>query len=473
MEEIEEIKNKVLQEVAPSEREIEATKDKFNEIKEFIAQKFNKEAVLMGSVAKNTFLKGDKDLDIFVFFPEEVEKEKLEEEGLKVGKTVFDQFGGDYAVEYAEHPYTKGQIDNFEVEIVPCCQVESGSDLKSSVDRTPFHTRWVNDHLSQEEKQEVIILKKFLKGLGLYGSSLKTKGFSGYLCELLIYKYGSLESLIAAAPDWQRKEKIDPEGHWQSDTGISVPKHLWQRFKEDILVVIDPVDPERNVASVLSHENYSKFIYECWKFNRQPASDYFFPSAPKEPDLKRIKRKVERRGQMLVIESEKPDEVVDDILYPQLRKAMRRIDKLLAKHEFELFDQGLFVDSEAGKIRLLFNLKVWKLPPARKRQGPRVYHNSQHLKQFTDKYDYVWVEDDRLVTIIDRDHQQCQDLLRNFLSQDDLEGKGVPSHLAQVLEEGEVRELKAGDIKQEDKNWNQFLNRFFRLGADLKSEERP
>lgn len=472
MEKIEEIKAKVLQEVKPSESEVKATNDKFKEIKEFIAQEYDKEAVLMGSVAKNTFLKGDKDLDVFVFFPQEVEKEVLEEEGLEIGQDVFNHFDSDYVIEYAEHPYTKGTIDNFDVEIVPCCQVDSGQELNSAVDRTPFHTRWVNDNLSEEEKEEVIVLKKFLKGVDLYGSSLKTKGFSGYLCELLIDEYGSFESLLEAVPDWRRKEKIDPEGHWQSDKGIRVPKDLWQKFKEDILIVIDPVDPKRNVASVLSHENYARFIYKCWKFLRQPAIDYFFPASRTEADIRQIKTEINRRGQILVIECEKPEDVVDDVLYPQLRKAGRRINKLLDKHEFELFDVGVFVDSDGSEIKLLYDFKVWNLPSARKRQGPRVYHNNKHLAQFTEKYDNVWVENDRLVAIIEREWRDCQELLRSFLSQDDLKAKGIPSHLAQVLREGQVRELKAKDIKQKQGGWIAFLNRFFRLGTSPKSEER-
>lgn len=175
---------------------------------------------------------------------------------------------------------------------------------------------------------------------------------------------------------------------------------------------------------------------------------------------------------MLVIESEKPEEVVDDILYPQLRKGMRRITKLLAEHEFELFDQGLFVDGEGETIKLLFDFKVWELPPARKRQGPRVYHNSQHLKEFTEKYDNVWIENDRLVTIIEREYKKSQKLLRSFLSEDDLESKGIPSHLAQVLREGRVWELTADKIERKEKKWNAFLKRFFRLGLSPKSEER-
>jgi len=471
MKKIEEIKSQVLKEIKPAESEIKAAKDKFDEIRQFIAQEYDKQSVLMGSVAKDTFLQGDKDLDIFVFFPPAVARDQLEEKGLEIGKSVFDRFDGDYVVEYAEHPYTKGQINGFDVEIVPCCRVESGAELNSAVDRTPFHTQWVNEQLTSKEKDEVIILKKFLKGLNLYGSSLKVRGFSGYLCELLIHKYSSFEDLVEAAPDWNHKEKIDAASHWQKEEDIVIPDELWKKFKEDALIVIDPVDPNRNVASVLSHENYAEFIYRCWEFLRQPSLDYFRTEEASEADLELIKNKIEQRGQMLTINCDRPSDVVDDVLYPQLRKAVRRIEQLLEEHEFELFDRGLFIDEDRGKMKLLFDLKVWSLPPASKRQGPRVYHNSKHLKEFTDKYEDVWVEGDRLVTIIEREYQDCERLLMSFLSEKDLEEKGIPSHLAPVLQEAEIKTVRPQEI-EDNKEWLSFLNRFLRLKGGLKSGEK-
>jgi hypothetical protein len=194
----EEVREKVLEKVSPSDEEAEESLDMFSRIQGFIEEEFGREAELMGSTAKGTFMAGDKDLDIFVFFEPEVARETLEEEGLAIGEAVFEHFDGQYHVEYAEHPYTKGTINGFEVEIVPAYAIDDPNDIKSAVDRTPFHTRWVNEALDKAQRKEVVMLKAFLKAQGLYGSSLDTERFSGYLREILIAEYGSFTDLLAA-----------------------------------------------------------------------------------------------------------------------------------------------------------------------------------------------------------------------------------------------------------------------------------
>ncbi|MCK5373619.1 MAG: nucleotidyltransferase domain-containing protein, partial [Candidatus Aenigmarchaeota archaeon] len=95
-----------LKKIRPDTKEIVENQMMFDDIKAFIKEKYSLDARLMGSVAKNTFIAGDKDLDIFVFFPIKTKKEDLEEKGLNIGKNVFKRFGGNYVVSYAEHPYT-------------------------------------------------------------------------------------------------------------------------------------------------------------------------------------------------------------------------------------------------------------------------------------------------------------------------------------------------------------------------------
>ena len=182
--------NTVVAKIKPDECEIVKSRELASRIALFIREKYDLDARLMGSVAKNTFLSGDKDLDIFVLFPLSFSREELEKKGLEIGKAVFLKFGGGkYIVSYAEHPYTKGMLEEYKVEIVPAYLIKSTKELMSAVDRTPFHTNYVISNLKNHD--EVRILKKFLKGIGCYGSDLKTEGFSGYLCELLIMRYGT------------------------------------------------------------------------------------------------------------------------------------------------------------------------------------------------------------------------------------------------------------------------------------------
>lgn len=437
----------MLDDVSPSEEEKRATMEMFSRIQEFVDEQFGREAELMGSTAKGTFMAGDKDLDIFVFFDTGVAEEELEEEGLEIGEAVFKEFGGDHEVEYAEHPYTKGEIDGYEVEIVPAYRVDSGEAIKSSVDRTPFHREWVEEQLSAEERKEVLLLKAFLRGQELYGSTLRVQGFSGYLCELLIAEYGSFMELLEDAVDWEEDAVIDPADHHGA-----LPNHLKKKFEDESLVVVDPVDPERNVASVLSHENYARFVYEAWRYLQEPSLAFFFPDAD-EPDERLLRQKAERRGDFVMIEFPKPD-LIDDMLYPQLRSLLSRLDDVLEDSEFRVFHAGFHVDDE---VRILFELFSEELPKMRKHDGPRVFHNQEHLENFSQTYGEVWVEDDRLTTVVERAFTSARDLLRDFLSED-LGEKGVPRNIVSSVEKAEVKGLDF-----EGESWRRFLRDSFHL----------
>ena len=96
---------------------------------------------------------------------------------------------------YADHPYVEAYVDGVKFNIVPCYNVSFG-DWKSAADRSPFHTSYVFSNLNQEKKNQVRVLKKFLKSLKIYGAEISIEGFSGYVCEVLILKFGSFLSTI-------------------------------------------------------------------------------------------------------------------------------------------------------------------------------------------------------------------------------------------------------------------------------------
>ncbi len=446
------VRQAVLDRVSPSEEEEEQSQQLFERIRDFVQDAFDRDAALMGSTAKGTFMSGDKDLDIFVFFPTAVPEDELETAGLDIGEAVFDEFGGDYEVEYAEHPYTRGDIEGYEVEIVPAYDVESGRDIKSSVDRTPFHREWVNDRLDSDEKDEVRLLKAFLRGQELYGSSLTVRGFSGYLCELLVAAHGSFEAVLEAAVDWDEEEVIDPGDH--HDT---LPAHLRQKFSDEPLVVVDPVDPERNVAAVLSRENYARFVYAAWRYRRAPDTRLFFPDET-PTDKEGIESAADARGDFVTVEFATPD-MVDDLLYPQLRRLQSRLETVLREHEFRQFHSGFHVGEE--RTRLLFELFSRELPRMRKHRGPRVFHNVDHLANFSEKYGDVWVEGTRLTTIVEREFRDAEQLLDDFLT-GDLQAKGVPEQLVPVVEDATVNDLP---LDGDSDDWRRFLRDEFHVEA--------
>ena len=150
--------------------------------------KINIKRILGGSYAKDTWLNLETDIDIFILFPIDFKEEEFEKLGIKIGKTALKNHNP--KLRYSEHPYVEGIINKVKINIVPCYDVEIGNWM-SSADRTPFHSRLIESKFNDKMRSETRLLKLFMKSLEIYGAEIKIKGFSGYVCEVLILKYRS------------------------------------------------------------------------------------------------------------------------------------------------------------------------------------------------------------------------------------------------------------------------------------------
>ena len=417
--------SEILVDIKPSKTEVDGCKAKFREIAEYIKKKFGIEALLMGSVAKNTFLKNDKDLDIFIFFPRKTPREKLEKDGLNIGIDVFNHYKSKHLVKYAEHPYTKGDIGKFNVEILPAYKLADTKQLISAVDRTPFHTEFILKNLKKND--DVILLKKFLKGIGCYGSNLKTEGFSGYLCELLILKFGSFKKLITEAQRF-RYQTILTLG---SPLSAVERKNILETHKGEALIFIDPVDAKRNVAAVLSKEKLARFIYFARKFERKPDKSYFYKTG-RVVDRKKIMKDVLERGTKIIGVVFGRGEDIDDIFYPQLRRFERRIVKIVESEGFHVLESISFGDKDAG---LVLELIDYDLPKYRKLCGPRIFDSIESQEDFIKKHNGVWIEDERFVSEVKRSNRCIKEFLcRVFGAKgDELEMLGIPKSIGEMI----------------------------------------
>lgn len=437
------ILSKILSEIKPPQKEVRETRELFSKIQSFIKEKFGLNADLMGSVAKGTFLAGDKDLDIFVFFRPETKRSILEKMGLAVGKAVFRHFGSrDFRVSYAEHPYTKGKIAGFHVEIVPAYKVESAEALLSAVDRTPFHKAYVLEHLKNPD--DVRLVKKFLKGIRCYGSDLKTQGFSGYLCELLSVKYGAFENILRACQKWRYQEIIDIINRFTKHEY----SRLRKKFERQPLIFLDPTDKNRNVAAVLSEEKLATFIFRARRFLEKPDASYFSEERKKIDRPALLKHQKEKGTDLAVVTFRKPD-AIEDILYPQLRRFEANITKLMKHEGFEVLDSWTFADKECG---IAVELLSGKLPKYRKMRGPSVFNPAKHQDKFLEKYKKAWIEGDSLMAEAKREHATAGEFFRVHLggSAKKLANAGVPSNIAESLKKGfkitDFKKIKSGEF---------------------------
>ena len=363
------------------------------------------EGMVVGSVARGTWIHGDRDLDIFLLFDPSLSREELEEQGLSLARAIAAAEAERFREKYAEHPYINASIDGLDVDLVPCYRVESACSIKSAVDRTPFHTVYIRERI-QPFIDDVLLLKQFAKAGGIYGSDQMTEGFAGYLCELLVLSYGGFLPLLEAASRWRPGIIIDPAGHRARD------------FPEP-LVVVDPVDPKRNVSASVSLTRMCEFIELARGYIGEPGRAFFFPPPRPVLSVDEAACLLSRRGTFLYAIVLPTPPYIEDIVVPQLRKSLDAIRGLLDRHGFSVNRADCEMHEETSM--LLFELLVEELPSVVRHAGPPVW-NHVNASRFSSKYlpcsenelfSGPFIEDGLLIVEKRRAYTRAGDLLRS------------------------------------------------------------
>ena len=388
---------------------------------------------ITGSIAKGTFLRDSKDLDIFVLFSKTQPKERFESLIVSVVKKAFPGTG--YQLSYAEHPYARFHHGGRRVDLVPAYAIKHAGERLSAVDRSVLHTKYILKNMKIRQKDGVLLLKKLLKANGLYGAEIKIEGFPGYLCELLVLRYRSFMGLVSAAALWNPPTIIDLERHYKTKKEIpSLPK----RFGPG-LIVIDPTDRNRNVAAAVSLENLKRYILLCRRLQKNPKEDHFL-RAPEtfEQKLEKLAGLSARfgKGSTLLITLPKP-EIVDDVLWGQLRKLMKQLYSRLESDGFELPHSDMIADDSENKIRIAFAVKNPILPAEMEMAGPMLgmHKNVADFRKHHTGAKFV-KRKNRIFAVVKREIRTPEASVRGFFKELNKKGK---SHLAFALSEISIR----------------------------------
>jgi len=404
-----EIEKKVLIKITPNSKDREILERVIDNLRKEIVKEIKKRNLeidieLVGSTAKDTYLKNNLDIDYFLCFPKEFKKENISRYALSIGKSILEK----PEESYAEHPYIRGYFKNFFVEIVPCYIIKDISQKASAVDRTPLHTKFIKDNIKEEEKGEVRLLKQFLRGINCYGAEAEIQGFSGYLCELLILKYHSFERLLNDLKKWKEKVKL-------SLSNIEIKDF------EDPLIFIDPVDKDRNVASAVSFEKFNLFKNAGKKYLAMPKTTFFFPNKIKVWANKKIKREIEKQNcKYIAIRFEKPD-IIDENLYPQIRKAAKSVSDSAERFDFNILDKDFFIEEKNKSIYMIFKTDKEDLTETIEHKGPptKLRKNSREfMKKWKDDKRVIkkpYEKNDRLYVELKREYRNFKDFLDSEL----------------------------------------------------------
>ena len=449
----------ILNEIKPTVEEENEIKRVSDALLNFINDKcfienIDAEAVLVGSVAKKTYLRGKSDIDVFISFPLNVDKKTLKEKGLYLAHQCCEAFNANPRHQFASHPYVTTEIDAFNVDFVPCYQIDNGSQLKSAVDRTILHTKYVQSNLKDYQKDEVILLKRFMDMTGTYGSEFKVGGFAGYLCELLIIKYGTFENTLKEACNWQYGHTID-----LLDYGTA-------KLFKDPLICIDPTDKNRNVGAALRLDKYSQFIQSARNYlSSNKKEEYFYPINKHLIKNNVINEFKAHESNCLIIKFNIPESPLDT-LHPQLKKTTDSIEKILNKNDFNVFQASYYTDEENMAI-IFLELAVFKLNNVKIHKGPKVFLKTA-CENFIKRYglENCYVLEDYLVLNIEREFTTPKSFIEHLFTSDNISlikvGKNLINYILNSYEFCNLEELVS------DENILIFLDDFLNQNKYIK-----
>ena len=392
---------------------------------ERIRQSGKAEGMVVGSIARHTWVRGDRDLDVFMLFDPALPREELENQGLALARSIASAFTDNFHEKYAEHPYINATIEDVDVDLVPCYNVDSAERIQSAVDRTPFHTRYITEKINGLI-DDVLLLKRFAKAGGIYGSDQMTEGFSGYLCELLILHYGGFTPLLKAAAEWKPQTIIDIE------------KHMAKEFDEP-LVMIDPVDPKRNVSAAVSIDRMAEFVELARGYTESPSASFFELPTESSISSDELAALLDQRGTTLYAITFATPPYIEEIVVPQLKRSTSAISEHLARNGFSVHHAHYRMGPE--ECLILVELLVADLPAIRSHAGPPVW-NRVNAGKFRAKYlesafPGPYIENGRYETEVLREFRNAGDLLRS----EGMLQVSLGKHVRQSLESGwQVRE---------------------------------
>ncbi|MFX0083306.1 MAG: hypothetical protein ACFE94_16290 [Candidatus Hodarchaeota archaeon] len=310
---IDEVFAEVLKDITPTPEEISLINDITAKLI-FLLNKKAKELNItytkiepQGSTGiKQTQLKNDFDIDLFIgldykdFEPnyKGLSKNKLKKASKKdflnlcnnwvIPSLSLNEFHNPRLL-YAEHPYVTVDfhLDDIALKIDIVLYFDLSKEVIkqegpiTAVDRSPWHGRFVKEELSEDQKNDVRLLKQFFKANHSYGdkSSVGKVGFIGYSSELLIYYFDNIKNLFNNFDNLYSK----PLDFYKRNLK-DIQKIL--HFQNDYLIIVDPIDKNRNVASAISERAYKYCNYRISEFLKQPNKEFFEIKPIVETDLR-------------------------------------------------------------------------------------------------------------------------------------------------------------------------------------------
>lgn len=370
---------RVLKETLDSIKPKKEFVEKIKKASESFLEELNKigiKAYLGGSVAKNTFLANIKDIDVYLILKNEEEQNAIEEKLKKHFRKL--------KILKGSRNYYHINYQNFLFECVPVLDIKDPKDAKNTTDISKFHVEFVKKELEKKPflRDEVLLFKYFLKQKELYGAESYIRGFSGYLSEVLIIKFGSFLNTLKFFSEINKLP---------INLGINrkIKENLKKQGKiNDFFNIIDPVLENRNLGMALSKEKVLELVFHSKKFLLNPNFNKELKIDKIKDFWEENKEKISESYCLIEIKAnldklaKKYNNI--DIIGSKFLKISKKIVDYLKTNNFELIDYAYFIDKD--NLKGIFLILVSKYNKLKEYKGPSLFIKKENLFKFIEKH---------------------------------------------------------------------------------------
>jgi tRNA nucleotidyltransferase (CCA-adding enzyme) len=249
---------------------------------------------------------------------------------------------------------------------------------------------------------DIRLAKAFCKAANVYGAESYAKGFSGHVLDVLVIYYKGFIPLLKNAVKWKEHDVVDFNNHYKG-------KALQRLNKSKIgpLIVIDPIQPERNAAAVLSREKFFLFKKKAEEFLKKPLKKFF---EKKGITIGELKKKA--KGKKLLLVKVKAVKGKQDVVGSKLLKAFDYIFNKLVSNDFKVYNKGWKWDKKNDAL-FWFMVKDETLSEKKVRLGPPL-KNKQNVEDFRKKHKNIFVKGKRICAEVKRNYRKPEELLKEI-----------------------------------------------------------
>jgi tRNA nucleotidyltransferase (CCA-adding enzyme) len=223
---------------------------------------------------------------------------------------------------------------------------------------------------------------------------------------VLILHYGSFQDVIKAIAKL-KKNQIIGKPTKSFDTSI---------------IIIDPIDSNRNLGAAISNENIGKFIIASRAFQKKPSIS-FFKSLPRP---KIFKKNLENT--IAIQFNYKPRS--PDIIWGQIKRAASSLVVQMELGGFQVLRHAGMV-GEKNEAYLLFLIQSLKIEESFLREGPDIFFEVESETYITknSKNSMMWIGPNRKILSLQKRRQNDVILFLNDLLKNHLNKSGIPKGL--------------------------------------------